>query len=78
MNLYSSNCSFGVLSYKRLFKKPLLFRLFVEIIIEEFDNIYKKYRVSKLKHLSKRKISKRGIDVEKHQISTLKPIQFFI
>jgi hypothetical protein len=49
-----------LLSYDRLFKKPLLFKSFTGLTVLEFDNIYKKeiakrYEKHELKRLSKRK-----------------------
>ena len=49
-----------MLSYDRLFKKPLLFKSFTGLTVLEFDNIYKKeiakrYEKHELKRLSKRK-----------------------
>jgi hypothetical protein len=49
-----------LLSYKRLFKKPLLFRSFTGLTLQEFDNIYKKeiakrYERHEIQRLSKRK-----------------------
>ena len=49
-----------MLSYKRLFKKPLLFKSFTGLTLQEFDNIYKKeiakrYEKHEIQRLSKRK-----------------------
>jgi hypothetical protein len=49
-----------LLSYDRLSKKPLLFRSFTGLSLQEFDNIYKKeitkrYHKHELKRLSNRK-----------------------
>ncbi len=55
-----------MLSYDRLSRKPLLFKSFTGISVEEFDDIYKKeitkkYDKHELKRLSfKRKDRKRG------------------
>ena len=49
-----------MLSYDRLSKKPLLFKSFTGVTVEEFDNIYdkeiiKRYDEHEIKRLSKRK-----------------------
>jgi len=53
-------------SYDRLSKKPLLFKSFTGLTVQEFDNIYdkeivKKYGKHEIKRLSKRKGRKRDI-----------------
>ncbi|HEY6535768.1 MAG TPA: transposase family protein [Candidatus Nitrosocosmicus sp.] len=52
-----------MLSYNRLFKKPLLFKSFTGLTIKEFDEIYdkitKRYVKQELQRLSKKKISKK-------------------
>jgi hypothetical protein len=53
-------------SYEGLSKKPLLFKSFTGLKLQEFDNIYnkeilKRYERHELKRLSKRKIRKRDI-----------------
>jgi hypothetical protein len=53
-------------SYERLSKKPLLFKSFTGLKLQEFDNIYnkeilKRYERHELKRLSKRKGRKRDI-----------------
>ena len=59
----SSTCSF-LLSYDRLSKKPLLFKSFTGLTVQEFDDIYdkeitKKYHKHEIKRLSsKEKIEK--------------------
>jgi len=55
-----------LLSYGRLSKKPLLFKSFTSLTVEQFDNIYKeiakRYEKHEIKHLSsKRKQRKRSI-----------------
>ncbi len=53
----------SLLSYNRLFKKPLLFKSFTGLTIKEFDEIYdkitKRYVKQELQRLSKKKISKK-------------------
>ncbi|MER5176213.1 MAG: hypothetical protein ABJB76_02260 [Candidatus Nitrosocosmicus sp.] len=58
-------------SYERLSKKPLLFKSFTGLKLQEFDNIYnkeivKRYERHELKRLSKRKGRKRGIGAGRH------------
>jgi hypothetical protein len=53
-----------LLSYERLFKKPLFFKSFTGLTVQEFDDIYdkeiiKKYPKHELKRLSKRKDTKK-------------------
>jgi hypothetical protein len=53
-------------SYDRLSKKPILFKSFTGLTVQEFDNIYdkeivKKYGKHEIKRLSKRKVRKRDI-----------------
>ena len=53
-----------MLSYERLSKKPLLFKSFTGLTVQEFVDIYdkeiiKKYHKHELKRLSKRKDTKR-------------------
>jgi hypothetical protein len=55
-----------LLSYERLSKKPLLFKSFTGLTVQEFDDIYnkeiiKKYHKYELKRLSKRKARKRDM-----------------
>ena len=55
-----------MLSYERLSKKPLLFKSFTGLSVQQFDNIYdkeitKRYHNYELKRLSKRKNRKRTI-----------------
>jgi hypothetical protein len=55
-----------LLSYERLSKKPLLFKSFTGLSVQQFDNIYnkeitKRYHNYELKRLSKRKDRKRTI-----------------
>ena len=55
----------SLLSYNRLSKKPLLFKLFTGLTIKEFDEIYdkitKRYVKHEIQRLSKRKYRKRDI-----------------
>jgi hypothetical protein len=60
-----------MLSYERLSKKPLLFKSFTGLTVQEFDDIYKKeitkrYCKHELKRLSKQKNRKRDIDAGRH------------
>jgi hypothetical protein len=55
-----------LLSYDRLSKKPLLFRSFTGLTLQEFDNIYdkeiaKRYDKYEVQRLSKRKDRERNI-----------------
>ena len=55
-----------MLSYDRLSKKPLLFKSFTGITVQEFDDIYdkeitKRYNMHENKRLSKRKNRKRAM-----------------
>jgi hypothetical protein len=57
----------SMLSYDRLSKKPLLFKSFTGLLVEEFDNIYdreitKRYERYQMQRLSQRKID-RKIDI---------------
>ncbi len=50
----------SLLSYERLSKKPLLFKSFTGLTVQEFDDIYdkdiaKKYEKHEIQRLSKRK-----------------------
>jgi hypothetical protein len=58
-------------SYDRLFKKPLLFKSFTGLTIQEFDDIYKReivkrYDKHEIKRLSKRKNRKRAMGAGRH------------
>jgi hypothetical protein len=61
-----------LLSYDRLSKKPLLFKSFTGLTVQEFDNIYnkeivKRYEKHELKRLSKRKEDrKRKVGAGRH------------
>ncbi len=60
-----------MLSYKRLSKKPLLFRSFTGLDVKEFDDIYdkeieKRYHKHEIKRLSKRKNREREIGAGRH------------
>jgi hypothetical protein len=60
-----------LISYDILSKKPLLFKSFTGLTVQEFDNIYKKkitkkYCKHELKRLSKRKNRKRDIGAGRH------------
>ncbi len=60
-----------MLSYDRLFKKPLLFRSFTGLDVKEFDDIYdreitKRYHKHEIKRLSKRKNRERIIGAGRH------------
>jgi hypothetical protein len=53
-----------LLSYERLSKKPLLFKSFTGLTVQEFDDIYdekivKRYEKHEIQRLSKRKDTKR-------------------
>jgi len=55
-----------LLPYDRLSKKPLLFKSFIGLTVQEFDDLYnkqiaKKYHKHEVKRLSKRKNRKRSI-----------------
>ena len=55
-----------LLPYDRLSKKPLLFKSFIGLTVQEFDDLYneeiaKKYHEHEIKLLSKRKNRKRSI-----------------
>src|SRR6185437_9863899 len=55
-----------LLSYERLSKKPLLFKSFTGLTVQQFDDIYdneitKRYAKHELQRLSKRKNRKRAI-----------------
>lgn len=61
-----------MLSYERLSKKPLLFKSFTGLTVQEFDNIYKKeiakrYVKHELERLSKRKNRDLSIGAGRHQ-----------
>jgi len=56
----------SLLSYDRLSKKPLLFKSFTGLTVQEFEDIYnkeilKKYDKHEIKRLSKRKTRKESI-----------------
>ena len=60
-----------MLSYDRLSKKPLLFKLFTGLTIQEFDDIFqneitKRYNKHAIKRLSKRKYREREIGAGRH------------
>jgi hypothetical protein len=60
-----------LLSYDRISKKPLLFKSFTGLTVQEFDNIYdkeitKKYDKHENKRLSKRKDRERSIGAGRH------------
>jgi hypothetical protein len=60
-----------LLSYNRLSKKPLLFKSFTGLTVQEFDDIYdkeitKKYDKHENKRLSKRKARERSIGAGRH------------
>jgi hypothetical protein len=60
-----------LLSYDRLSKKPLLFKSFTGLKVQEFDDIYnkeitKRYAKHELKHLTKRMDRKRKISAGRH------------
>ena len=53
-----------MLSYDRLSKKPLLFKSFTGLTVQEFDGIYdreiaKRYERHEIKRLSKRKVDRK-------------------
>ena len=55
-----------MISYERLSKKPLLFKSFTGLTVQQFDNIYdkeiiKRYAKHEIQRLSKRKNKERGI-----------------
>ena len=60
MTVISLSIVLSLLSYKRLSKKPPLFKSFTGLTVQEFDNIYnkdiaKRYEKHEIKRLSKRK-----------------------
>ena len=60
-----------MLSYDRLSKKPLLFKSFTGLTVQEFDDIYnkditKRYKKHELKRLTKRMDRKRKIGAGRH------------
>ena len=61
----------SLLSYDRLSKKPLLFKSFTGLTVQEFDDIYdkeitKRYVKHEIQRLSKRKDRKREIGAGRH------------
>src|SRR6476620_6351805 len=59
-----------LLSYDRVSKKPLLFKSFIGLTVQEFDDLYnkeiaKKYAKHEIKRLSKRKNRKRSIGADR-------------
>ena len=63
---FSHQSVLSLLSYEKLSKKPLLFKSFTGLTIQEFDNIYdkeiaKRYENMRYKRLSKRKDRERDI-----------------
>jgi len=67
----SLSCPFILLSYDRLSKKPLLFKSFTGLTVQEFDDIYdkeitKRYNTHENKRLSKRKARERSIGAGRH------------
>ena len=61
----------SLLSYDRLSKKPLLFKSFTGLTLQEFDEIYdkeitKRYVKHEIQRLSKRKYRKRDIGAGRH------------
>jgi hypothetical protein len=59
-----------LLSYKRLSRKLLFFKLFTGLTVKEFDDIYaeieRKYEKHEIQRLSKRKDRERGIGAGRH------------
>jgi len=60
-----------LLSYDKLFRKPLLFKSFTGLSVQEFDDIYNKkivkiYGKYELQRLSKKKNRKRDIGAGRH------------
>jgi len=60
-----------LLSYERLSKKPILFKSFTGLTVQEFDDIYdkqivKRYEKHELKRLSKKENRKRKIGAGRH------------
>ena len=58
-------------SYERLSKKPILFKSFTGLTIQEFDDLYereivKRYDKHEIKRLSKRKNRKRAMGAGRH------------
>ena len=72
MTIISSLSVLSLLSYKRLSKKPLLFKSFTGITVKEFDDIYdnkitKRYEKHEINRLStKRKDREREIGAGRH------------
>ena len=66
MTIIPSSPVLSLLSYERLSKKPILFKSFTGLTVQEFDNIYnkeivKKYYKHEIQRLSKRKGRKRDM-----------------
>jgi hypothetical protein len=60
-----------LISYERLSKKPLFFKSFTGLTVQEFDNIYdkeiaKRYEKHEIKRLSNRKFRKRKFGAGRH------------
>jgi hypothetical protein len=60
-----------LLSYKRLSKKPILFKSFTGLTVQEFNDIYnkqivKRYEKHELKRLSKKEDRKRKAGAGRH------------
>jgi hypothetical protein len=59
-----------LLSYERLSKKPILFKSFTGLTVQEFAKIYeeiaKRYDKHEIKHLSKRKNRERSMGAGRH------------
>ena len=71
-----------MLSYDRLSKKPLLFKSFTGLTVQEFDEIYdkeitKRYDKHEIQRLSKRKDRERDIGAGRHfKLDTKRQISY--
>src|SRR5207342_3663654 len=64
------SCPFFLLSYNRLSRKPLLFKSFTGLSVQQFDDIYKiiesKYTKHEIKRLSYKRNRERDIGAGRH------------
>ena len=62
----SLSCPFILLSYDRLSKKPLLFKSFTGLTVQEFDDIYDKKIAKRYGKYEIQRLSKRNKDRERN------------
>src|SRR4051812_10447472 len=75
MTISSSICVLSLLSYDRLSKKPLLFKSFTGLTVQEFDDIYNKKIAKRYGKYELQRLSSKRKDVRERKTGAGRPFK---